>query len=701
MKKKSVSTILISLVATIALIAQPAKKDAILMTIGNEKITVEEFLNVFKKNNNRDATPDKKSMEEYLELYTVFRLKVKEAKELGLDTTKAFIDELNGYRKTLAQPHLNDSNAIKELVKEAYERMQWDIRSSHILAKLDANPSPDDTIEAYTRILIIKDFLKGKPNAAMLKKYETMVKTNVMAASKSKTMSKADSNTVKLKLEPMKKLFEQNSRDFSTVAKIVSEHGSKNKGGDVGYLSAMTQGFPYEYESATFNSKPREISGPIRSNMGYHLIMVTDKRPHKELRVSHILLNFKKGMNHNDSLKLKEKADSLYNAINKGTSFEEIAQKFSDHKESGKKGGDLGWIAYNGNYPPEFKDAAFAIKADGQISQPVQTRFGWHIIKRTGIRDLAPFDSIKAELKVKVQKDARAAVAKERMIEKLKTDYKFTEILPKNISDFYAVVDSTLPMGQWKAEKASALTKPMFRILDKTYTQQDFAKYLEKNYRMAGRIPPKRIVDALYKPFVEESLMNMKDSRLEIENYNFRILMQEYRDGILLFNHTDQKVWSKAIKDTIGAKEFYEKNKEKFMWEERLDASIYTVKDLKTADKIRKMIKQNKTDKEILSSLNKDTIVNVTIESKLYLKGDNAMLDKTGWVPGITPNETVKNKIVFANIRKIVKPTPKTYAEARGMVTSEYQAWLEKEWVNSLRAKYPVTVDRNVFDSIQ
>lgn len=701
MKTKIISLFAFSIIAGPSIFAQPAKKDAILMTVGNDKVTVEEFLNVFRKNNNRESTLDKKSMEEYLDLYTVFRLKVKEAKELGLDTTKAFREELAGYRKTLVQPHLNDTNAIKELVKEAYNRMQWDIRSSHILAKLEANPSPDDTLEAYTRILIIKDFLKGKPNAAQLKKYESMVKANVMAASKSKVMTKTDSNAVKLKMDPMKKLFEQKTKDFASIAKVSSEHVSKANGGDVGFLSAMTQGFPYEYESAAFNAKPGEVAGPFRSPMGYHLILVTDKRPHKDLRLSHIMLYFKKGMNRNDSLKLKAKADSLYLLISKGESFEEIAQKISDHKETSKKGGDLGWVSLSGNFPTEFKDAAFAIKADDQIAQPVQTRFGWHIIKRTGMRDLAPFDSVKAELKSKVQKDARAAVAKDRMIAKLKTDYKFTEMMPRNISDFYAVVDSTLPMGQWKAEKASALNKPMFKILDQTYTQQDFARYIEKNYRMVGRISPKRIVDALYKPFVDEALMNTKDSRLEIESNDFRVLMNEYRDGILLFNLTDQKVWSKAIKDTTGAKEFHEKNKEKFMWEERLDASIYTVKDAKTADKVRKMIKQNKSDKEIMAALNKDTVVNITIDSKLFLKGDNAMLDKTGWVPGITANENLKDRITFANIRKVVKPTPKSYSEARGLITSEYQSWLEKEWIRSLKAKYPVSVDRSVFDSIQ
>jgi peptidyl-prolyl cis-trans isomerase SurA len=406
-------------------------------------------------------------------------------------------------------------------------------------------------------------------------------------------------------------------------------------------------------------------------------------------------------MNHDDSLKLKSKADSLYTVIKNGQSFEELAQKISDPKESAKKGGDIGWVSLSGNYPMEFKDAAFAIQADGQIAPPVQTRFGWHIIKRTGIRDIPPFDSVKTELKSKVQKDARAAIAKERMIEKLKTEYKFTETTPRNVSDFYAVVDSTLPMGQWTAEKANALNKPMFKILDQTYTQKDFALFMEKNYRKVGRIPPKRMVDALYKLFIEESLMNTKDSRLEIENDAFRALMNEYHDGILIFNLTDQKVWSKAIKDTVGAKEFYEKHKDKFMWDERLDASIYTVKDEKTANKVRKMIKQNKTDKEIMNALNKDTVVNVSIESKLFLKGDNAMLDKTGWVPGITPNETIKGKIVFANIRKIVPPTPKSYTEARGLITSEYQSWLEKEWIKSLKEKYPVSIDRSVLESIQ
>lgn len=676
------------------------QKDAVLMTIGSDKVTVDEFMNVYKKNNNRDGSAlDKKSLEEYLDLYTIFRLKVKEAKEMGIDTTKAFRDELTGYRKTLAQPYLTEKDAIDNMVKEAYDRMQWDIRTSHILVKMDADPAPEDTLDAYTKTILIRDFINGKTTPAALKKYETAVKTSLKI---SKTSPPKDTLAAFNKLNPLKSMFKLKAHDFTSVAKVVSDHNSKANGGDLGYLTGMSgQGYPYEYENAAYKAKPAEVYGPIRTSMGYHLVFVTDKRAHKELHLEHLMLLFKKGMTHADSAKMKMKIDSISGLLKKGNNFEDLAKTVSDHKETAKKGGDIGWLSMGSNFPPEFKDAAFAIKSDGLVSEPVQTRFGWHIIKRIGSRGLVPFDSLKADLKAKVQKDARASVAKDKMIAKVKTQYAFKETMPKNLSDFYAVVDSTLPAGQWKAEKAKALTKPIFTILDKTYTQQDYAMYMEKNYRVAGKIPAKRIVDALYKPFVEETVMNTKENRLEQEFPDFRMLMEEYRDGILLFNLTDQKVWTKAIKDTSGAKEYHEKNKDKFMWEERLDASVYTCKDDKTAEKVKKLLKSNKTDKDILASLNKDTIINVSIDSKLYMKGDNAMLDKTGWTPGITANETVKNKVVFANIRKVMKPTPKSYAEARGLVTSDYQSWLEKNWIDSLRKKYPVSVDRKVFDSIQ
>ncbi|MBI4946698.1 MAG: peptidylprolyl isomerase [Bacteroidetes bacterium] len=679
-------------------LAQTRNNDALLMTIGNDKITVGEFVSVYKKNNSKESTLDKKALEEYLNLYTVFRLKVKEAREMGIDTTKAFKDELTGYRKTLSAPYLTEKDAIDNLVKEAYDRMQWDVRTSHILVKVDAGASDQDTMDAYTRMSIIRDFLAGKGNPAAFKKYEAMVKANLKI---SKLSPPADTLAAFNKLNPLRAMFKLKGHDFVSVAKAVSEHASKSSGGDLGYLTGLAgMGYPYEYENAAYKAKQGEVYGPVRTAMGYHLIVVTDKRQHKELHLAHVMLLFRKNMSHEDSVKMKMKIDSISMSLKKGQPFEDLVKRYSDHKETIKKGGDIGWVAFSSNYPNEFKDAAFSLKDNGFISDPVKTRFGWHIIKRLGERGLPPFDSLKSDLKVKVQKDTRSSVAKEMLLSKLKTQYAFKEDI-KARNEFYKAVDSTLFTGKWKAEKASSMTKPMFWVLGNPYTQQGFAKHMEKNQRGGGQKNASKIINSSYKQFTEETLLATKETHLEQDFPEFKTLMDEYRDGILLFNLTDQKVWSKAIKDTSGAKEYYEKNKNHFMWEDRLDASVYTCRDEKNADKVRKMIKGNKSDKEILSALNKDTVINVSIESKTFLKGDNAMLDKTGWNPGTTVNETVKNKVVFANIRKIVKPTPKTYMEARGLVTSEYQTWLEKNWIDSLKQKYPVTIDKKVLDSIQ
>ncbi|TAL57425.1 MAG: hypothetical protein EPN85_14165 [Bacteroidetes bacterium] len=698
MKSKiSCLTTAIFLFSLAAFAQQPA--NSILMTIGNEKVTVDDFLAVYKKNNNKDGTPlDKKSMEEYLNLYTVFRLKVKEAKDMGIDTSKSFRDELSGYRKTLAQPYLSEKEVIDNMVKEVYDRMHWDIRTSHILVKLEADPAPEDTLEAYMKAALISDFITKELNPAGLKKYETTVRTNLKI---SKTSSPADTLAAFNKLSSLRNMMKLKTHSFSHVAAAVSDHPSKTAGGDVGYLTGLTgQGFPYEYENIAYSAKTGVLVGPVRSSMGYHLIQVTDKRAHKELHVAHLMLQFKKGMSKDDSTKLKAKIDSVSGLLKQGDNYEDLAKKISDHKETGKKGGDIGWLSISSNFPPDFKDAVFKIHEDGMVSPPVQTRFGWHIVKRLGTRELPAFDSLKADIKTKVQQDARSLVAKEKMISKIKMQYQFKEI-SKRHTDFYAVVDSTISMGLWTVSKAKDLTKPMFTLLDKTFTQQDFAAYIEKNHRLVARISPRRIVDALYKKFVDESCMNFKESRLEQEFPDFRILMDEYRDGILLFNLTDQKVWTKAIKDTTGAKEYHEKFKEHFMWDDRADASIFSCKDEKTAEKVKKLIRQNKSDMEILSAINKDTVKYVSVESKVYFKGESPMLDAANWNIGVTPNESIKGKVVFANIKKVVKSTPKTYAESKGLVTSEYQAWLEKEWVDSLKKKYPVSIDRKVFDSIK
>lgn len=678
------------------------KSNPVLMTIGGEKITKDEFLSVYRKNNSKEkeGTTSKKSLEDYLDLYTIFRLKVKDAKDMGLDTTKSFRDELGGYRRTLAQPYMMQKNVIDSLSKEAYDRMHWNLRTSQILVRFENDPSPADTLEAYTRICLIRDFIKGKLLPANVKKHEAMVVANLKLT---KHSPPKDTALAYIELHPIKEMLKLRSHDFASVAKVTSEHASKSHGGDIGYLTGlMSQGYPYRYESAAYNAKPGEVYGPIRTDIGYHLIIVTDKQPHTEIHTEHLMLIFKRGMTKADSMNLKHRIDSIYNVINQGQNFEELTQKLSEHRESARLGGDLGWVSRTSNFPQDFKEAVFKLTKDGQISKPIETSYGWHIIKRVGSRGLAPFDSLKADLKVKVQQDDRNNVAKQLFIASIKKQYGFKELCNKCYTDFYPVIDSSYAVGQWSIAKAKNLNKPMFSLKGKAYTEQSFAKYLEKNYRMVGQIAPNRIVDAMYTPFVNEECLTAKEDNLENEYPDFKSLVQEYYDGILLFNLTDQKVWSKAIKDTTGAKEYYEKNKDHFMWDERLDASIYSCASDKVVDQLKKLLKKKKTDKEIIADINKDSTLNIMVEPKtLYLKGDNAMLDATGWKPGITNVKMINGKRTIADIRKVLKPTPKTFAEARGLVTSDYQTWLEKQWIETLKTKYPVSVDKKVLDSIQ
>jgi peptidyl-prolyl cis-trans isomerase SurA len=625
------------------------KSDQVLMTIGNTKVKLSEFESVYHKNNFKDVSNDKKTLDDYIDLFTNFKLKVKEAEELGLDTTKQFRDELAGYRKQLAQPYLTDKDVNEKLLKEAYDRMQTDVRASHILIMVEEDALPKDTMVAYNKILKLRErALKGE--------------------------------------------------DFAKLAREASEDPSaKENEGDLGYFSSLQMVYPFE--TMAYNTKVGEVSMPVRTRFGYHIIKVADKRKAQgEILVAHIMVKAGVGIPAQDSINAKAKIDEIYQKAKKGEDFKELAAQYSDDKGSAKKGGELPWFGTN-RMPPEFEKASFALQENGEISAPMKTRFGWHIIKRINKKDVAKFDEVKSEIKGKISKDSRSQAGRASLIGKIKAEYKFKENL-KARDEFYKVVDTTFFAGKWSADKAKSLNKPMFNLLDKNYTQTDFAKYLESQQVKKGKADIKQTVNKLYTQWVDESCVAFEESRLDQKYPEFKALMQEYRDGILLFELTDKKVWSKAIKDTTGLKDYYEKNKDKYMYPERADASVYTCADEKIAKDVRALIKKNKTESEILDQVNKASQLNLQIESKYFNKGENEFVDSF-WKTGTSENKTADKKIKFVVVYKMIPPTPKSLNEAKGLVTSDYQNYLEKEWLESLRKKYPVTVDKTVRASIK
>lgn len=639
-----------------------AQNDQTILVIDGKNISKAEFENVYKKNNGKEVATDKKSLNEYMDLFINFKLKVKEAEAMGLDTVAAFKQELGGYRKQLAAPYLTDKNVNEGLITEAYERMKTEVRGSHILVKCAEDALPKDTLIAYNKI---NEYRKRA-----------------------------------LKGEDFAKLAVESAKDGDPSA-------TENKG-DLGYFTSLQMVYPFE--NAAFNTKVGEISQIVRTRFGYHIMKIVDKRPNQgELLVAHIMVRLKKEMTGLDSINAKKKIEEIYAKVKAGEKFNELAKQYSEDKQSAEKGGELNWFSAGKMPVVEFENKAFSLKNNGDYSEPFMTKYGWHIVKRLDKKDLpAPFETVKAEIKQKVNKDSRSQAGRSALIARVKKENNFKEnktVVKKVVSfpaltEFEAVIDSSYFLGKWKAEKAASLTKEMFSLGTKKYTQTDFANFLETRQTRRAVSDKKFTLEQQYKNFVEESAVAYEESQLESKYPEFKALMQEYRDGILLFELTDRKVWSKAVKDTTGLKEYYEKNKNNYLWDERADVTTYKCADEKVAKEVRKMLSKKKTEKEILDVINKKSQLNLATETVMYVKGENKMIDEN-WKEGLSADIKKDGKVIILAVNKVLPKTPKLLNEAKGMVTADYQNFLEKDWLSNIRKNHTIEVKEDVLNSVK
>jgi peptidyl-prolyl cis-trans isomerase SurA len=648
MKRLLIFTLVTLLSASV--FAQSPNNDPVLIKIENENITRSEFEKVYNKNNSKDAAFDSESLHDYLNLYINYKLKVKEAEEMKLDTSEAFITELIGYRKQLAQPYLTDRDVSERLIKEAYDRLQYDVRAAHILIKVAADAMPKDTLEAYNKAMKARERLnKGA--------------------------------------------------DFAVVARELSDDPSaKENGGDLGYFTAMQMVYPFE--SAAYSTKPGNISMPVRTNFGYHIIKVMDKREAQgEVQVAHIMVKLPKPYSAEDSTNATDKINEIHSKLLAGDSFRELAQKYSDDQGSARNEGVLPWFG-TGRMVPEFEKASFELKNKGDISKPFQTSYGFHIVRLVDKRGLPSFEEKQADLKTQIARDSRADVSKKSFVERIKKENNFKEFATAK-EEIFKSTDSTLLNGTWKADKAGTGNKSLFTLGDKTFTQKDFAFYLEANQISKPGYTPQMIAHASYNQYVEDQVIAYEESMLDTKYADFRALMQEYRDGILLFDLTDQKVWSKAVKDSTGLLEFYEKNKNNYMWPERLDAVIYVASSPQVATNTKKLLKKKgMTREELLKLINTDSQLNLTIREGKYSKGENDVIDEIAWQKGFSREINKEGSVIFVDVKEVLPAQPRKLEECRGLVTSDYQSQLEKQWIETLKNRYKVEVNQQVLQSM-
>lgn len=649
------------ILGTLVVLAQK-NNSPVLMEIGDKKVTLEEFEAIYNKNSDNKKNT-KEEVEDYLDLYTKFKLKVVEAEDLGMDTLPAFTQELEGYRKQLAQPYLSDREVTEKLIEEAYERMKYDVKAAHILVKVALEASPKDTLAAYNKIMQIrKRIISGE--------------------------------------------------DFEKVAAAVSEDPSAvSNNGNLGYFSAFQMVYPFE--TAAYKTEVGNISMPVRTSFGYHIVKTLDKRKARGImKTAHIMIRADKKLGEEEVNLKKQKIDEIYTKVTaEGADFKSLARQYSEDKESAKRGGELPAFGA-GKMVEEFETAAFALENDGDISAPILTDFGWHIIKRLELKSLDSYEELYPTLKAKVARDSRANKSKEIVIANIRKENNFKEEI-KRRNDFYTAVDQNkYNKGEWKPEDVAKLNKVMFGFYptdgDKfEYTQTQFAKRLalHMNKEQVTNVELKPYINKLYNTVVEEMTMKYKNDRLPIVNKEFRMLLQEYREGILLFNITDEKVWSKAVKDTTGLEAFYEANKQKYMWEERADAVIYKCNNDKIAKKVEKLIKakakKGYSNEDILKQINKDSQLNLTIEEGKFTKEQNELVAKAKWENKVVTKLSNENETVLIEVKEVLAPQPKLLDEVKGLVTSEYQNQLEKEWIEILRKKYPVKIHKEVLTKLK
>jgi peptidyl-prolyl cis-trans isomerase SurA len=478
----------------------------------------------------------------------------------------------------------------------------------------------------------------------------------------------------------------------------------------LGYFTSLQMVYPFE--NAAFKTNAGEITMPVRTRFGYHILKVSDKRPSQgEMLTAHIMVKFPKEIGEKDKGNLKTKIDEIYTKLKAGEKFEDLARQFSDDKPSAEKGGQLQWFG-SSRMPIEFENAAFALKNNGDYSEPFATNYGWHIVKRLDKKGLAPFEEMKGDLKQRIGKDSRTQAGRESLIAKIKKENNFKEN-PAALKEFLKVIDTTVYQGKWEAKKAEKLgKKELFRLSTKDkannketlimFGQDDFARYIESHQTARPKMDNNMFLQQSYRSFVEETIINYEDESLEAKYPEFRNLLKEYRDGILLFDLTDQKVWSKAVKDTSGLREYYEKNKNNFLWDERAEVTMYNCANDKVAKEVRAMLKKNKTEKEITETVNKTSQLNVSVENITYLKGENKNVD-ANWKQGVvaTDIKDKDNKVTVLVVNKVMGKTPKTIAEAKGMITADYQNYLEKEWLAYLKNKYSVKVNDEVLSTVK
>ncbi|MDD3004022.1 peptidylprolyl isomerase [Flavobacterium sp.] len=623
----------------------------VLFTIDNKPYYTDEFKRVYNKNIDLVKDESQKDLNQYLNLYIGYKLKINKAEVLGLQNNPKYLNELNSYRTQLAKNYLTDTKVTNELVQEAYERSLKEINASHILFLVDENALPADTLKAYNKAISIR-----------------------------------------------KRIL--NGEDFGTLAVQYSEDTSaKENKGYLGYFSTFRMVYPFE--SGAYNTPVGQVSPPIRTRFGYHLIKVNNIRGNRgSISISHIMLL--KSDNQETNAKNKNRIHELYQKIQQGESFEEIAKQFSEDKSSGPSGGRMGTFSSGELNSEEFEDVAFSLTPENALSKPFESSFGWHIVKLNKRIPMKSFEEMEADLKSKVSRDERSRLIQSSVTERLRKNYKISTD-KKAYASLAKVFTNSFYDGTWTSESVKApFSEVLLTVNETKFSGRDFLEFIQKNQNKAIEIKPiSNMLAVLYEQFTDQQLNVYYNANLEKEYPEFNHIMSEYRDGLLLFDLMEKEIWEKAKTDTLGVQAFYNKNANQYQWNKRYDILVVSSTKEAFIKKAQKLLKKGKTAAQIKEALNSGKELEVIEKEGIFEVGSTLLPKNLQDKKGVTSIVKEGDYFYVSRIKDILPAGPKTFQECESKVINDYQQYLEENWVSELKKEFTIQVNSDVFEQVK
>lgn len=622
----------------------------ILMTVGSVNTEAGEFIRMYKKSLEPGIPLP---VDDYVLQYSLFKLKVADAINEGYDTTASFRNELNGYRIQLSQNYLTDEQTKEKVLRQAYNRSLTEINVWHILVALKQDPSVADTLKAWKKANEIRArILNGEP--------------------------------------------------FEQVARSTSDDQSvRINEGNLGYITAFQIIMPFE--DAVYSMKKGALSRPVRTPYGYHIIRVTDIRPSKgKILVAHIMKNAPPGTPESDAKKAEVEINSIYKKLQDGNPFSELAKKYSDHKESASKGGVLNWFG-TGEMIPDFSEAAFSIKDTGEYTKPVRTIYGWHIIRLLDRKPPSSFEETRSYLESRINQTYLNYLSKRTFVEKLKKEYNFK--INKNTFDWFVEnTDTLIIQGLKKYDNAAIPEGIIYSFTYQTLKSRDFAEYIEKSGTLFITHDSSLFIKKMLETRASDQLIAYENSVLEKKYPEFRYLMNEFHDGILLFDVSSKKVWDRISHDSLGLRGYYEKNKYKFLSKKEIEAKIYVLK-IRDEEKMlssayKKYSGKPDCDSRLLAKFNKEQDTVLIIREGIWHSGDDPDIDNTEWITG-THYFYSHGFPAIILIKKVKDPVPLKFEEVQEKMMTGYQEYLDSEWIRQLKEKYSVRIDSSVLGEVK